>query len=182
MTQILTGADSYNNNATAPADGDTRNAASVTTPMQTILNNTRYLYKHGRYVTSDFTYSGSTSGTTTTSYTTALTENVTGLEVGDIVLMMLSETLRVDSSGVSTQGYSKLMVSEATESDTDQQIYVSPATSSDTNYPHTLLGRYEVQSQTSISIKLQSYVSVADGANNFTTHNNLALAYLVVRP
>ena len=43
MPGTLTGTATYSNTATSPTDGDVQTAASVNTPLQTVLNNTRYL-------------------------------------------------------------------------------------------------------------------------------------------
>lgn len=43
MPGTLTGTATYSNTATSPSDGDVQTAASVNTPLQTVLNNTRYL-------------------------------------------------------------------------------------------------------------------------------------------
>src|SRR5687767_6473411 len=42
MSSTITGSSSFSNTATVPSDGDAANAASVSTPFQTVLNNTRY--------------------------------------------------------------------------------------------------------------------------------------------
>lgn len=44
MPQNITDVDEFTDPCTAPADGDTRNAASVLTPFQKLANRTRYLY------------------------------------------------------------------------------------------------------------------------------------------
>jgi hypothetical protein len=43
MSSTITGSSSYSNSATVPSDGDAASASSVVTPLQTLLNNDRYL-------------------------------------------------------------------------------------------------------------------------------------------
>jgi len=181
MTTTLTGSDSYSNTATAPADGDLRNASSVNTPMQTVLNNTRYLYKHGRIiaVTTD---SGLMSGTTSASYTTADSWSVASCEVGDVVIAITAMTLSWNSDGaVDTDAQAKISFTEDGV-EYNGKIVDTASTSTSASTECTLLGARTVATAGTVTVAVKTKVGSADGTQNYTDIANNFTVVLHVRP
>jgi len=169
MTTTLTGSDSYSNTATAPADGDLRNASSVNTPMQTVLNNTRYLYQHGRIV-AFYSFNGTGSYSTTSTYSTTLQTCVSqtiAVTAGDIIVVVGQIGAVTQSSGaVANQG---TWLVNFNESSTDHVVYefIHSAVTGTTviNYiaPHCT---YTAASTGNVVVSLKMKNSTADGTNN----------------
>lgn len=181
MTTTLTGTDSYSNTATAPADGDTRNAASVNTPLQTILNNTRYLYQHGRII-SVTSESGGLSGTNSSSYTTADSWTISNCEVGDILIAVSAMTLSWFSDGaIDTDAQVKISFTENAV-EYDGKIVDTASTATSASIECTLLGARTVATAGSVVVAVKSKVGTADGAQNYTQFSNGYTIIVQVRP
>jgi hypothetical protein len=179
MTTTLTGSSSYSNTATSPADGDTRNAASVNTPLQTVLNNTKYLYDHGRVIAdSVFSDAAANSATlTATSYTTFTSSSATSeqvsiadVEVGDIIIARATCGALFENSGgaVNVQGYWRLIVTESATDYAGNEI-IGTGVTGGTNYIYgpSLFVRRVCADAGTLVVKLQGKIVGSDGANNY---------------
>lgn len=169
MTTTLTGTDSYSNTATAPADGDTRNAASVNTPLQTILNNTKYLYQHGRIV-NFYSFNGTGSYSTTNTYSTTLQTCVSqtiSVTAGDIIVVVGQIAAVTQSAeAVANQGTWLINFNEASTDHIVYEFIHSGITGTTvTNYiaPHCT---YTAVSTGNIIVSLKMKNSATDGTNN----------------
>lgn len=79
MPQNITDVDEFTSPCSAPADGDTRNAASVLTPLQKLANRTRYLYN---ILTSTGVQKIRTVGST------AAMKGLSGMAAGDVAILL----------------------------------------------------------------------------------------------
>jgi hypothetical protein len=188
MPTTLTGSSSYSNTASGPADGDTRNAASVNTPLQTVLNNTKWLYDHGRLIYSGVVDTNSTGvpvDTTTWTDSGYSTLSIAGLEVGDIVIVQAFFDGFASSVGaVATEGWFRaVVVDNAVEYSSTRVAKIRYVTAGTARDDQMSVGvRRVIGTAGTATVKLQSKVDVADGSNNVAQYQNAIVFCSVFRP